>query len=358
MLAVLPRCFITALALSLAMQAAPLLGQSNIETEASGNDGAGASLEVDCKQDADDESMSEDELAAFREQCGKGRSLSNYVRDVPATSESGKSVEADLIDSDTVKPAIFPIDVVHDRFDGIYRLKERINDTFGLAFSVDYTLLAQRATYTEGETNTGSSSVFRILGTWLRLGDPKGLYGTLVWKTETRNPIWGNITPRDFGFATGSALSTANFKSLDWCITDLYWKQLFNGRRLALLVGHMDPGDWADQYPLLNAWTSLMNDAFYNNPTEAIPKRGFGMAGQAFLADTLYLAGGVHDANGGDGDLDFDSFWNTRELFSWVELGHRSGTQVSVRRNVHLHYWHQDRREEAGTGESRGLAAT
>ena len=43
----------------------------------------------------------------------------------------------------------------------------------------------------------------------------------------------------------------------------------------------MDPGDWVDQYPLLNAWTAFMSDAFYNNPTEAIPKRGFGASSAA-----------------------------------------------------------------------------
>ena len=82
--------FITALVLSLAFQAGPVLGQSGAETEAAGTSSAGASLEVDCRQVADDESMSEDELAAFREQCGKGRSLSNYVMDVPRTPDGGK----------------------------------------------------------------------------------------------------------------------------------------------------------------------------------------------------------------------------------------------------------------------------
>lgn len=290
--------------------------------------------------------------------CSEGDSLSNYAETIALDQTHGKSVESELINNDTVKPAIFPLDVVHDRFGGIYRLKKHINESIGLAFSVDYTLLAQRASYTEGAVSTGSSSVFRILGSWLRFGDADKTQGVLIWKTETRNPIWGNLTPRDLGFTTGSALSTANFKSLEWGITDLYWQQSFNGRRQALHVGHMDPGDWADQYPLLNAWTSFMNDAFYNNPTEAIPKRGFGIAGQSFIKGNFYVAGGVHDANGGDGDLDFDSFWNTREWFSWVELGRRGNPFVSARHNTHIHYWHQDARQEAGTKESRGIAFT
>ena len=112
--------------------------------------------------------------------------------------------------------------------------------------------------------------------------------GNLVWKMETRNPIFGNPTPRDMGFDTGSALSTANYKVLDyWGITDLYWKQRFKGGKYAFVAGHMDPGDWADQYPMLNAWTSFTNDAFYNNPTEAIPKSGdSAWSGKYFLKKT------------------------------------------------------------------------
>jgi len=347
-----------AIMLLFAFRSEVLLAQVDVQAEPAQVVKVASESETDCINPAAGESQDQADGNVRTGKCKQDTSLSNYSEDIGSSPNNTKTVEADLISSDTVKPALFPIDLVHDRFAGIYRFKERINDTFRLAFSVDYTVLAQRASHTEGETNTGSSSVFRILGTWLRFGDPDKVMGNLVWKTETRNPIWGNITPRDLGFTTGSALSTANFKSLEWGITDLYWQQRFDGKRHAINVGHMDPGDWADQYPLLNAWTSFMSDAFYNNPTEAIPKRGFGIAGQSFFADNLYLAGGVHDANGGDGDLDFDSFWNTREWFSWVEVGHRSSPVVAARQNIHLHYWHQDARQEAGTQESRGIAFT
>ena len=270
------------------------------------------------------------------------------------------SVEAELISADTVKPAIFPIDHVHSRFAHAYKFKEDINDRFGLAWSMDYTMLVQHASYTESGQDTASSGVIRILGTWLRLGDRDHTSGNLVWKTETRNPLFGNPTPRDMGFDTGSALSTANYKELNyWGITDLYWKQRFQGGRYAFLAGHMDPGDWADQYPLLNAWTAFLNDAYYNNPTEAIPKRGFGLVGQVYFKNNMYLMGGVHDANGKDGKLDFDSFWSTREFFSWVELGHRGSTlDVNSNRNTHIHFWRQDRREQAGIEKGKGIVFT
>lgn len=304
--------------------------------------------------DPDDPAATETDSA----NCADANSLSNYDQHIDK-SDSSKTVQSELLSSDTIKPAVFPIDLVHSRFAGIYRLKERVHRRFGLAFSVDYSALVQHASFTQSGEDTASSSVFRILGTWLHVGDRDGTNGFLAWKTETRNPIFGNPTPRDMGFDTGSALSTANYKELSyWGITDLYWAQRFRGNRAGFNIGHMDPGDWADQYPLLNAWTSFTNDAFYNNPTEAIPKRGFGLGGQYFLSDRLYMAGGVHDANGKDGKLDPTSFFDTREFFSWAEFGYRDNSTVSARQNTHLHFWHQDRREEAGTEESWGITYT
>ena len=295
------------------------------------------------------------------EGCQPGDSLSDYDQNIPADADShhNKSVESELVRDDTVKPAIFPIDHVHSRFTHLYKFKEDVNDRFGLRWAVDYSIMYQHASFTQSGRSTGSSSVFRILGTWLRFGDRDKTSGNLVWKMETRNPIFGNPTPRDMGFDTGSALSTANYKELDyWGITDLFWKQRFQGGKYAFLAGHMDPGDWADQYPMLNAWTSFTNDAFYNNPTEAIPKRGFGLVGQLFFENNMYMMGGVHDANGKDGKLDLSSFWSTREFFNWVEVGYRGSSNISARQNAHIHFWHQDRREEAGVEASKGLIFT
>ena len=296
-----------------------------------------------------------------------GQSESSEVQDLAyegeleedASDTSSKSVEADLAEDNKLKPAVFPIDPIESRLDRFYKFKDRVQEATGLKWGVDYTVLMQHASFTESGEDTASSSVFRILGTWLDVGDRDKAHGKLVWKIETRNPIFGNPTPRDMGFDTGSALSTANFKELDWGVTDFYWAQRFNRGEHAFLFGHMDPGDWADQYPGLNAWTSFMSDAFYNNPTEAIPKRGFGIVGQTFFTDNLYLMGGAHDANGKDGNLDFGSFWNDREWFKWVEFGYRgSKRNIAARHNVHLHYWHQDEREEAAVEKSHGWAFT
>jgi porin len=293
--------------------------------------------------------------------CRLPGTMANYQPTRATEGRSEQSVEAELISNNQMKPSLIPLDFVHYAFSPIYDFKDRINDTIGLAFGIDYSALVQRANYTESGHNTAASQVLRVFGTWLQIGETDGNMGLLVWKTETRGAMGGLPTPRDMGFDTGSALSTANYKELDyWGITDLYWRQQFNGGKFGFVVGHMDPGDWADQYPLLNAWTSFTNDAFYNNPTEAIPKRGAGIAGQWLLAEREYLAAGIHDANGKDGKLDPSSIFRNGEFFSWVEYGFRSSSKVSARQNFHLHLWHQDRLESEckDLEESWGMAIT
>ena len=273
-------------------------------------------------------------------------------------SRSAQSVESDLHDSNTIKPAIFEYDPIESHLTGFYDFSRGVNDSIGLRFTSDYSALFQQASSTISGDREAASYVFRVLGTWLRVGERERNSGVLVWKVEVRDRFGDRQTPRQLGFDTGSALSTANFKEQDFGVTDLYWKQRFQGGKYTFLVGHMDPGDWADQHPLLNAWTSFMNDAFYNNPSQAIPSRGFGIVGQAIFAENFYAMAGVSDANGKGSELDFASFVDTREWFSWFELGYRGERDIMARRNTHLNIWLQDARIEEDIDSSWGIVFT
>jgi porin len=109
----------------------------------------------------------------------------------------------------------------------------------------------------------------------------------------------------------------------------------------------MDPGDWADQHVLLN-------ESFYNNPTEAIPKRMFSFVTRLDLSENWYAGAGVHDANGKDNHIDFGQVWDTQELFTWAEFGFKR-PGAAFGESTHVHYWHQDERVEAGVMDSWGL---
>jgi len=177
-----------------------------------------------------------------------------------------------------------------------------------------------------------------------------------VFRFENRHRIGPGITPRDLGWDAGSALSTASFKAFGWGLTSLYWEQAFFDRHLAFVAGQMDPGDFEDIHPLLNAWTAFMNDGTFNNPTTALPQQGLGVAARVFFTDHLYLSGGLHDANGSPSRIDFDSFFNVREYFTWAEAGWSPSPKAEASgESVHVTWWHSDPRIEAEVDEGYGV---
>jgi len=283
------------------------------------------------------------------------KSKSGYSDTVDAGGGGSKSVSAELVDGDRVFDSIFRTNLMSTLGSDYYRFKKSLNERTGIAYNVDYSLLATRASYSSTDDESAASSVFRVYGAWHVLGDNFNSGGSLIFKYEHRGAVAGTQTPRDLGFNTGSALSTANYKENGWGWTDLYVKGFLFGGRMGFLVGHMDPGDWADQHVLLNAWTNLLNDAFYNNPAEAIPKRTFSFVTRFALGENWYVGGGVHDANGKDNHVDFRQVWDTPELFTWAEFGFKR-SNAAFGESTHLHYWHQDERVEAGVMESSGLA--
>jgi len=223
------------------------------------------------------------------------KSKSGYSDTVDAGGGGSKSVSAELVDGDRVFDSIFRTNLMSTLGSDYYRFKKSLNERTGIAYNVDYSLLATRASYSSTDDESAASSVFRVYGAWHVLGDNFNSGGNLIFKYEHRGAINGPQSPRDLGFNTGSALSTANYKDSGWGWTDMYVKGFLLGGRVGFLIGHMDPGDWADQHVLLNAWTNLLNDAFYNNPAEAIPKRAFSLVTLFSLGENWYAGGGVHD---------------------------------------------------------------
>ena len=230
-----------------------------------------------------------------------------------------------------------------------------MSDRLGLAVGVDYSLLNQFSSFSTTDTQA-ASGIFRLFGTWRLFGSIFKNSGHFVYRVENRHLIGSGITPRDLGFDGGSSLSTATFKRFNWGVTSLYWKQMFSGGRYVYAVGKMDPGDFSDVYLGLTAYKAFMGDAYFNNPTVSLPQQGFGLIGAAGITDNWYVAGGLHDANGSPTELGFDTFFEVREYYSWIEAGWRkAGTGVLDGQSVHVNLWRQDARESAGTDETWGI---
>jgi len=270
----------------------------------------------------------------------------------PDAIGGGTSVGTQLIDDDKVKKPILSFRFLHDDF---YEFKRRLRDTTGIELNIDYNFLNQVASYSTSDRH-GSSGSIRFYGRWFPPWAKKKGNGSLVFRFENRHTI-GPQTPKELGFATGSSLSTAGFKEFGFGTTALYWAQKSEGERFAFVAGQMDPGDFEDIHPLLNPWTAFMNDASFNNPTTALPNQGLGVVVRGFVTDHLYLKGGINDANGDPTEIDFKSFFDVQEFFTWAEVGWAPNpTREQNGESIHLLVWHSDERVEAEVPEGWGLA--
>ena len=270
----------------------------------------------------------------------------------PDAIGGGTSVGTQLIEDDRVKIPIIDYGFLHD---GFYKLKRRLRASTGIELNVDYNFLNQVASSSTTD-RYGISGSIRFYGRWYPPWVRGKPLGSLVFRLENRHTI-GPQTPKELGFATGSSLSTAGFKDFGYGTTALYWAQKTESERLAFAAGQMDPGDFEDIHPLLSPWTAFMNDASFNNPTTALPNQGLGIVVRGFITDHVYLKGGVNDANGDPTEIDFDSFFDVQEYFTWAEVGWSPNpVREQNGESIHLLVWHSDERVEAEVPEGWGLA--
>ena len=232
-----------------------------------------------------------------------------------------------------------------------------MNDRIGLQFNIDESILYQVATDSLGESDAASGLV-RFYGQWELLGRGSANSGLLVFKGENRHRMTA-ITPFDSGFEAGSILPTGTFFSeFDFGVTNLYWKQYFFDRQLAVAVGRIDVTDFVDVYAMMNPLTHFLNLAFSTNPTIAVPNQGLGAAAGAMLTEHLYVQGGFGDANGQPTLVGFDTFFDDSEYFSYAEVGATTSQDRIYLDNVHVTLWNTDARRAAGTPRGHGVAFT
>ena len=231
---------------------------------------------------------------------------------------------------------------IQGHFQPWFDFKSRVNDHIGLQFNIDESILYQVATDSLGEHDAASGLV-RFYGQWELLGCGSDNPGLLVFKGENRHRIGTAITPFDLGFEAGSILPTGTFFSeFDFGVTNLYWKQYFFDRQLAVAIGCIDVTDFVDVYAMLNPLTHFINLAFSTNPTIAVPNQGLGTAAGAMLTDRLYLQAGLGDANGQPTRSGFDTFFDDSEFFSYIEFGATSSQDRIYLDNIHATLWHTD----------------
>jgi len=268
------------------------------------------------------------------------------------------SVGSMLREDNEVKKPLLRLKFFDNLFQPWFKFKGRVKEKTGISFGTDYTAIYQVATESRGEDDT-AGGILRIFGNWILVGKDTRNTGSLVVKVENRHGLGTNISPQSFGFNLGYiGLTAAPYNNFGWGLTNFYWQQkLFEGR-FSIIAGIVDATDYVNIYGLVNPWTSFSNLAFSTGTTIPVPNQGLGAAFGAMLGEHVYVIGGIADTNGDPTDPfeNFDTFFEDHEYFTHIEIGLTTSQQRIYLDNVHLTFWHSDRREDLAIPTDWGVA--
>jgi len=234
--------------------------------------------------------------------------------------------------------------------------KDRLKERYGLTLGGDYNALYQNLSNSDSE-NDAFSGAIRFYGTWTPVRAEGKSSGTLIFKVENRHKLGTDIPNQTLLPVNGVAgISGATFSDAGTVLTNLYWTQAFFDNRFAFNLGVVDVTDYIDIFGLINVWTDFNSQQFSTSLTSPLPNQSLGGVVRYMFTPNYYVIAGLADANGDPHHPEdfFDSFFNDHEYFTHVEVGWIKSWDERYTDKVHLLYWHQDERTEAGTPSGDG----
>ena len=140
--------------------------------------------------------------------------------------------------------------------------KQGLQEEMGFSFGVDYIGLGLSTSDSPG-SDSASSGVARFFGSWELVGRGTKSSGALVWKAEHRHR-YGDVAPGGFGLGELGYVGVIGgpYSNQGTRLTNLYWRQRFNGGEGTLIGGYLDVTDYVDTFAGGSPWTGFINLAF------------------------------------------------------------------------------------------------
>ncbi|MGF1752779.1 carbohydrate porin [Vibrio makurazakiensis] len=238
----------------------------------------------------------------------------------------------------------------------------------GITFGADYFALGVSSPDGKnGKEVNSSSGIARFYGSWDLIGKETGNTGGIVWKVEHRH-AYTDSAPKSFGFIDPNdqigyvGMIAPAYSDQHFRVTNLHWKQKFNGGKTSLIVGWQDVTDYVDTYALASPWSGFTNLAFSTGAgAMGLPDDGIlAISAGHMFTDNFYAVAGVADANGQSDDI-FDGFNTVKdesEFFTTLELGWTASQEQIYTDNFHITLWDfgEDTQHSNKTGEGgRGV---
>jgi porin len=277
-----------------------------------------------------------------------------WPTDVRELSPKPDNLTERLIESDKRIDALFPspLEPLH----GLWEKGSRtLNEKAGLDLGLNYTILYQYATEAQGP-NSAAAGDLDFFGRW-NLVDLDGHWpGALFFALEWRHSFTSE-PPSGLGDGIGSLWgTTVAYTNQNLSVVQLYWEQGSFEDGLLGRAGKLDPSLIYDGARYVSQNYAFLSPAFSDTPAMPLPGAGLGFAAAVYPSETIYVLGGLHDANGSR-TRGFDSI-DKGEFFTAIEVGATPNYGKPGAGLYHITLWYSDSREEEGIPRGRGIALT
>lgn len=271
-----------------------------------------------------------------------------------------EGVSAELARNDQLREGKFQFQGMQRAFAPYFDWKRFLNDEYGVSFGLQYYLLPQFATRSQGDKGA-LGDIFRFNGTWTLFGRDGHNPGRIEWRFESRSGVLGAQSPMELSADVGAAALATGFPYTDNFEMDLAvlnWTQGFRDSTTGLAAGRLAFDVYLDAMPFQTTAGGFLNRSFVLNPT--IPTTGIGalgVVGKGFVNKNFWVGGHLYDANAVNGKFDWDTI-REGEFITAIEGGWTPGFDNRKSQMVQLTIWHKDSRSIAGTPSGSGWAVS
>jgi len=243
-----------------------------------------------------------------------------------------------------------------------FTLRKRLDEKYGFRPAFSFTHLYQSTSDSVGSEDDASGFEVNVDATWTFLGRDTDSPSMGGFEFLYRDKAGTDLPPVALFTQAGSLYpSTVAFGEVDPSVGQLWFQQIVKNR-FGFRVGKYFPISAYDFFPLKNFRTDFVDGIHAANLVIPLPDRGLGGFTVFRPRPEVYLRAGIHNANADAEKAGFNSLFNKGELFKIFEVGFDPGLMERKPGrppfgDVHLSFWHQDERDNAGVDDGWGFIA-
>ena len=287
--------------------------------------------------------------------------ITSEFDDLPMNMNNPGSIVERLEEDAEPKEYLFQFPGVNGVLKPWYDMKKDLDREHGFKFGISYTSYYQKASDTFGPEDDAASFDLDISGTWTFLGRGTDSPTMLGFDFFWRDNYGSKIPPQTLFTQYGSLYSgAAPYGENDPVVGELWLQKKFNNK-FGFRLGQIFPITAYDFFPFKNFRTDFVDFNHVTNAAIPLPGNGLGAFVQYRPKPGIMLRLGAHDANADVEKSGFDTY--DGELFTIFEVGFDTGLMPREpgrppHGHVHVSFWHQDKRDDAGIDNGWGVGVS